>query len=352
MKTYTHSGEQTRELLLKHYQKYPLLQAEDIFKYLFQSAFGCEHLVSDHAAALNYIKKECESTRSVPTLDELDGEYTRVHVSCLAPETLASLFCLSAKKEDGLAALEEKLEIAKELVAGGSLPLDGEEFAKKLAAWREKGYPALHHSEAFREAYHPAYRVISNKYAKFLNLFSEIDSLLANGGAIIAIEGGSASGKTTLAGILDEVYDCNVFHMDDFFLRPEQRTPERFAEIGGNVDRERFLAEVLEPLKEKKTVCYRPFDCSAWALGDPITVEPKKLTVIEGVYSMHPDLAGSYDHSVYLDISAEYQRERILKRNPAPLAKRFFEEWIPLENRYFEGMRVKERCCETVKIEK
>ncbi len=342
----------TRTLLLEHYRKYPLLQAEDIFKYLFQSAFGCEHLVSDYAAALNYIKKERELLESLPTLDELDGDYTRVHISCLEPETLARLFCLSAKKEDGLASLERKLEVTKELVADGSLPLDGEEFAKKLAAWREKGYPALHHSDVFREAYHPAYRVISNKYAKFLSLFSEIDCLIANGGAIIAIEGGSASGKTTLAGILAEVYDCNVFHMDDFFLRPEQRTPERFAEIGGNVDRERFAEEVLEPLKRGETVCYRPFDCGAWALGDPITVEPKKLTVIEGVYSMHPNLEECYDCSFYLDIDAEYQKERILKRNPPALAKRFFEEWIPLENRYFEGMRVKERCMHTIKIEK
>ncbi len=342
----------TRDLLLGHFRKYPLLQAEDIFKYLFQSAFGCEHLVSDPSAALNYIKKEREMSVSSPTLDELDGEYTRVHISCLAPETLARLFCLSAKKEDGLASLEAKLEVAKALVANGDLPLDGEDFSRKLEAWRQAGYPALHHSDAFREAYRPAYRVIANKYAKFLSIFAEIDCLLANGNAIIAIEGGAASGKTTLSGILAEVYDCNVFHMDDFFLRPEQRTPERFAEIGGNVDRERFLEEVLEPLKRGDAVCYRPFDCGKWALGEPITVEPKKLTVIEGVYSMHPDLADCYDYSVYLDISPEYQRERIQERNSPAFAKRFFEEWIPLENRYFEGMRVKERCCEVLKIEK
>ena len=342
----------TRDLLQGHFRKYPLLQAEDIFKYLFQSAFGCEHLVSDPSAALNYIKKEREMSVSSPTLDELDGEYTRVHISCLAPETLARLFCLSAKKEDGLASLEAKLEVAKELVANGDLPLDGEDFSRKLEAWRQAGYPALHHSNAFREAYRPAYRVIANKYAKFLSIFAEIDCLLANGNAIIAIEGGAASGKTTLSGILAEVYYCNVFHMDDFFLRPEQRTPERFAEIGGNVDRERFLEEVLEPLKRGDAVCYRPFDCGKWALGEPITVELKKLTVIEGVYSMHSDLADCYDYSVYLDISHEYQRERIQERNSPAFAKRFFEEWIPLENRYFEGMRVKERCCEVLKIEK
>jgi dephospho-CoA kinase len=342
----------TRTLLLEHYRKYPLLQTEDIFKYLFQSAFGCEHLVSDLSAALNYIKKEREMSVSSPTLDELDGEYTRVHISCLAPETLARLFCLSAKKEDGLASLEAKLEVAKALVANGDLPLDGEDFSRKLEAWCQAGYPALHHSDAFREAYRPAYRVIANKYAKFLSIFAEIDCLLANGNAIIAIEGGAASGKTTLAGILAEVYDCNVFHMDDFFLRPEQRTPERFAEIGGNVDRERFLEEVLEPLKRGDAVCYRPFDCGAWALGESITVAPKKLTVIEGVYSMHPELAQSYDYSVYLDIAPDLQRERIQERNSPAFAKRFFEEWIPLENRYFEGMQVKERCCETIKIEK
>ena len=66
---------------------------------------------------------------------------------------------------------------------------------------------------------------------------------------MVAIDGKCTSGKTTLASKLAEIYDCNVFHMDDFFLRPEQRTSERFAEIGGNVDYERFQEEVLFPLR-------------------------------------------------------------------------------------------------------
>ena len=56
----------------------------------------------------------------------------------------------------------------------------------------------------------------------------QIDELLAaNDTVIVAIDGKCTSGKTTLASKLAEIYDCNVFHMDDFFLRPEQRTPER-----------------------------------------------------------------------------------------------------------------------------
>ena len=58
------------------------------------------------------------------------------------------------------------------------------------------------------------------------NFFIELERLMANGRAIVAIEGGSASGKTTLASVLENKYKCTVFHMDDFFLRPEQRNKE------------------------------------------------------------------------------------------------------------------------------
>ena len=208
----------------------------------------------------------------------------------------------------------------------------------------------MRHSEAFRSAYRPAYRVIANRYADHLQLFTKIDNLLGKGNTIVTLEGGSASGKTTLAGILHEVYDCNVFHMDDFFLRPEQRTPARFAEIGGNVDRERFCDEILTSLKKSEPVCYRPFDCSTQTLKNEITVAPKRLTVVEGAYSMHPVFGEYYDLSVFLDIDPEYQRKRILKRNSPSLAKRFFEEWIPLENRYFSELGIKDRSNERIAI--
>ena len=77
---------------------------------------------------------------------------------------------------------------------------------------------------------------------------------------IVAIEGNCTAGKTTLAMKLEQLYDCNVFYMDDFFLRPKQRTLKRFAEVGGNVDYERFQEEVLLPLKTGKAFTYRPFD--------------------------------------------------------------------------------------------
>ena len=168
----------------------------------------------------------------------------------------------------------------------------------------------------------------------------QIDELLAKQDTVIvAIDGKCTSGKTTLASKLAEIYDCNVFHMDDFFLRPEQRTPERFAEVGGNVDYERFQEEVLLPLKNGKSFSYRPFDCSTFTLAGPVAVTPKKLNIIEGTYSHHPYFGNPYDLKILLTVDEETQRQRILER-PAFLHKRFFEEWIPMENRYFDGFAI------------
>ncbi len=351
---------QTRDLLIRHHSTYPLMQIQDLFKFLFQSAFGCEHLVSSEDAAITYIRREYAAlTQASPTSpDPLDGAYSRVHLSCLqeglTPETLGKLFCRSAKTEpSGWEDLQDKLQTTRDMIREGLLPFSPEEFEETLAAWAEKGYPPVHHSDTFRAAYSPAYRVIGSEYLPFLPLLTRIDKLLQDGNssAVIAIEGSSASGKTTLAKLLEDLYGCTVFHMDDFFLRPEQRTPERFAEIGGNVDRERILEEVLLPLSQGKPVCYRPFDCATQTLKAPITVTPNRLTVVEGAYSMHPTLAPYYTLSVFLDIDSAYQQTRILKRNSPAFAKRFFEEWIPLEQRYFSQTQIRARCDLTLRIE-
>ncbi len=156
---------------------------------------------------------------------------------------------------------------------------------------------------------------------------------------ILAIDGSCTAGKSTLAGILEQMWDCNVFHMDDFFLRPEQRTPERLAQPGGNVDYERFLQEVLLPLKTGEPFAYCPYDCATGTLRPPVTMTPKCINVIEGSYSHHPYFGDAYDLRVFLEVSPERQRQRILQR-PGFLHRRFFAEWIPMEQNYFETFSV------------
>ena len=327
-----------------------MMQPQDIFKFLHQSAFGCEHLVSSQDKAKDYIEREFSSAMGDnSSIEALDGNYCRVPLSYLSKglkaDTFAKLFVLSSKKEaDGLDSLLRKIACARELVKEGTLPFSVEEFEKAIIEWASKGYEALHHSEIFRQNYKPSYRVISKDYIPFLPLFCEIDKRLCKERLVIAIEGGSASGKSTLGALIEKVYDCTVFHMDDFFLRKEQRTPERLKEIGGNIDHERFLEEVLLPLGKGEEINYQRFDCRTFSLCKGERIAPKNLVIVEGAYSMHPSLAEHYDFSVFLDVSPKTQMERILVRNTPPLANRFFTEWIPLENIYFEKTDVKSRC--------
>ena len=111
--------------------------------------------------------------------------------------------------------------------------------------------------EQCRQRFEPAVRAISELQEKY----SGIDKAL-----LVAIDGRCGSGKTTLGEYLKQKFECNLFRMDDFFLREEQRTPERLAEIGGNVDYERFRKTVLVPVVQKRPVLYQPFSCQQWKL--------------------------------------------------------------------------------------
>ncbi len=162
---------------------------------------------------------------------------------------------------------------------------------------------------------------------------------------LIAIDGRCAAGKTTFASRLQNEIGCTVFHMDDFFLRPEQRTEERLRTPGGNVDYERFLSEVLLPLQSgAERIVFRAFDCSSMRLKPPVPVRAGDVNLIEGSYSCHPALWDYFDLHVFMDVSADEQKRRIIDRNTADGWKIFSERWIPLEEAYFHAYQIKERC--------
>ncbi len=339
----------TKEFILKQANTYPLLQPADICKLLYQSTFGCEHLVADPSAAADYIRKEAAcAADSIQTIEPLDGDYSRVYLSYLknglSADTFAALFSLSAKQPKGdIAVLEQKLSAVLDITE--KLPFSKQEWETHLFGWKQKGYPACHHSDRYRDAYHPAYRLMHNRYVRLLPLFAAIDRLCAEKAqVVIAIEGSAGAGKSTLAALLKTVYDCNVFHMDDYFLQAHQRTEARLAEIGGNVDYERFAKEILLPLSQGEAVTYRVFDCSTFTLGEYICVPKKKLNIIEGAYSMHPTLEAYYDFSVFLKIDPALQKTRIKARNTPFMQEKFFGIWIPMEQRYFAHTEIEKRC--------
>lgn len=179
---------------------------------------------------------------------------------------------------------------------------------------------------------------------RFQPLVDRIDALLEERPFVrVAIDGNCASGKTTLGGLLRDLYGGELIHMDDFYVPFARKTPERLAEPGGNVDYERFWAEVASR-QPGEAFAYRPFDCATQALRAPVPVEPRSLTIVEGSYSLHPMLRSAYDLKVFLSVDPERQSARILRRNGPEKHRRFLEMWIPLENHYFSALGIRELC--------
>ncbi len=345
-------------ILQEHSERYPEMQIQDAAKLLYQSEFGGGHMIADAAGSLKRIQEEYESLEAADKkrpvrLEPIGGGMSRVYLSCLfgglKAEVLNRMFVESSNHVKGtVSGLEEKIRECLSACREGRLPYPAAEAENFFRSWRRRGYPAIGHSDAYRKLYRPAYRVVEDFYALVCRAVWEIDRGTRASGRkrpfLVGIDGMSAGGKSTFGRLLRENFpDSNLFHMDDYFLQPYQRTKGRLAEAGGNVDYERFKREILLHLTDRKGIVYRAYDCSAKSLGPEIKVPQKPLAVIEGVYSQHPYFGDIYDLRVFLETSEKRQRERIEKRNGREMLKRFVEEWIPMENRYFDVFQIKEK---------
>lgn len=159
----------------------------------------------------------------------------------------------------------------------------------------------------------------------------------------IAIDGRSASGKTSLAFALAEETGAEVIHMDDFFLPLELRTKERLSTPGGNVHYERFKEQVLPFLESEDPFTYQKFDCSVMSLGDECQIGASKWRIVEGAYSCHPILEDYMDLKIFSDVSSKEQMARILERDGEVKAEAFAQRWIPMEEAYFAAYGIKTR---------
>ncbi len=352
--------QELRHTLLQYFERYPVMQFRDMVKMIYQNEFAGGHLITNEIDSLSRLREECGAliehtcvTQGSCLFEDIGNELCRLHLGKLLSlntdislETVNRFFISTANSVSGsIESFEEKIDVLRQCCRNKELPYLIEDVDAYLVHYKNMGYPAVSHSETYRQAYCPSYRIVKSEYKHYFELFCKIDLLLSERETVnVAIDGNSGAGKSTLASLIGSVYDSNIFHMDDFFLRPEIRTKERLEEIGGNVDYVRFKDEVLYGLKSGREFQYQAYDCGQMALSEQTTVVPTRLNIIEGSYSLHPTLADHYDLKVFLQIDEKEQSSRILKRNGAFMHKRFLNEWIPLENQYFSGMKIKEQC--------
>ncbi|MFT3984776.1 MAG: hypothetical protein QM697_12790 [Lachnospiraceae bacterium] len=187
--------------------------------------------------------------------------------------------------------------------------------------------------------------VMDKRYATFIPLITALEEKRKiKQRLVVGIDGNSAAGKTTLAQYLSELYECEIIHMDDFFLPLPLRTEERLRQPGGNVHYERFIEEVVKGVQSGREFSYHLFSCKEMDYIGESMVSGRKMLVIEGAYSMRPEFGELYDFKIFMKLSYEKQLERIRKRNGEKQCEIFCKKWIPMENSYFEAFQVERGC--------
>lgn len=340
------------DILLRHAKTYPLMQPCDAVKLIFQNEFGAEHIISDKEQCLKNLTDEYNSKvfESNFSLEDVGNNNYRLYLSSIDSQTLPvgcfnKIFIASSKlTKGGKDSFLNKISILKDTAWQNVFGFSGESLNDYLI-WLEKSdYPIISHSPEYKLEYKPAYRVIHKTYSEILPIIEKINRFInIKGNAVVAIDGCAASGKTSLANALEQIFDSSIIHTDDFFLPQEFRTKRRYSEAGGNIHYERFIDEVINPLKNSESFEYRKFDCSTGDFAQVLKFNKKQLTIVEGAYSMHPKFQNYYDISVFLSIEKSEQEKRIKLRNPEML-RDFFELWIPLENEYFRHYDIEKKC--------
>ena len=308
-----------------HTNKYPNSTTQDIVKLLYQNHFGPGHFIKDIEMVKQYYYNELNyinNNNNNNLYEHIGNNFVRVNLipynKFFNNDYLINCFYESSLFDFNNESLKIKFkEVLKTINNDGFLD--------------NYNYSNVHHSEIYNKLYNPHYRVINTKYLtidmKVKQLQDYIDSF--NNFTIFALEGKCASGKTTISNKLKNV---TIIDVDEFFLRNELKTTDRLNEIGGNIDYDLY-EECIKKIKPNTSITYKIFDCSTQTYKNK-TIEIKNKVLLVGVYSYHQNVRKYIDKLIYLIVSENDQLNRLKQR---PLFNRFINEWVPLENKYYNS---------------
>ncbi len=161
------------QLLAGHLKRYPAMQLDDIYKLLHQAALGPGHAVANPAAARKRLDEEIAALGNDGDTEERsdiispDGRLARVHLRTYlaAGGSVEALNRAFVETANTYPAAPDKLVrfcgCLGDLAQSGAIPFEREHLEQYFARIAQDGYPAIHHSDAYRQAYCPAYRVVA-----------------------------------------------------------------------------------------------------------------------------------------------------------------------------------------------
>lgn len=339
--------------LTEQIRKHPSMMPQDVAKSCYQAAMGAEHLLRDEAAAKRYFNEEFETAEphAGELFEYLSDEICRVDLGVwkaegLPKEWLFNMFVSTSTVNRGSReALEEYISVAESVLKNANVAFSIKEWCEFAKKYRAAGFPAIHHSDVYRQEERPTYRIVDSEFLTCLPVLKKAANIkMQRAGDVktISIDGGAASGKSTLAEKLSKILGAEIVRMDDFFLPSSLRTAARLAEAGGNIHYERFCDEVLTKISEKKAFSYGVFDCGSMDIVGERMIGLSEWRIVEGSYSHHPKFGDYADLRVFCTVDSDEQMRRVLARNGEKMAELFCKRWIPMEEKYFSAFKIRE----------
>lgn len=171
MNTMTDSMCELEQILRQHATRYRKMQPTDAVKLIFQNEFGGGHMIQNSATCLQYLRREYDATQPDPAAalyEPIGNGIVRVHLAALPASHLQALgesFLRSAAENQGsLDSFLQKLQILRRLTHEGIFSFSSEALEAYLQPYIASGCPAVSHSDLYRQAYRPAYRVIREAF--------------------------------------------------------------------------------------------------------------------------------------------------------------------------------------------
>ncbi len=168
---------------------------------------------------------------------------------------------------------------------------------------------------------------------------------------VVALDGRSGAGKSTVAAALADRLRATVIPTDDFFAAGitdagwEARTAaERARDC---IDWQRMRWSALDPLLAGQPAAWHPFDFSGGRRADgtyaisPQTVrrEPAPVIILDGAYSARPELDDVITLSILVEVPTAIRLARLAAREEPAFLAAWHERWDAAEDYYFSKVR-------------
>jgi len=164
------------ELIGEHQKSKKDFAVQDAYKLIYQCVFGVAHILDNQEMAKKYLESEIESIIASDKIDlieniSLSGEIVRLNLQPYKfqsgdTELLFQAMLRSAQEICGSQKEFLKLwNVFKQAVLDNKLNFSLEELKKFDTKVKSQNYPAMHHSENYRVANKPAYRVLRKEDA-------------------------------------------------------------------------------------------------------------------------------------------------------------------------------------------